>query len=337
MPQGPRIRVLVTSYYDRGVIGQSLAPLHEVAELIDANRNRNLTADELRRAIPGVHATIAADEPYTGDVFELAHDLLLVARDGAGFDGVDLQAATGHGVVVTRAPVVFDATANHTIGLMIALVRKIPFADRAIREGRWTDRRSLLCPDLTGMTLGIVGFGEVGRRVAARARALGMKLLAFDAADVCEPARLAGAEVASLDALLARSDVVSVHVPHTPQTRALFCRALFGRMKRGAYFINTSRGPIVSESDLAEALASGHLAGAALDVFKKEPVDPASPLLAMPNVVLTPHVAGDTTTTMAAAVELNVAQILDLLDKKRPSHMLNPEVWDRARIHRFVR
>ena len=323
----------MTNYYDRALIGPALKELRRAAEIVDGNRNRNFTLDEIRQAVPGFHAIIAADEPYTREVFDCADSLLILARDGAGFDKIDLEAATDCGVVVTRAPVVFDATANLTIGLMIALVRKIPFADRAVRDGRWEDRASLLCPDLTGMTLGIVGFGEVGRRVAARAGALGMRLLTYDIADVSEAAQATGTSVASLDDLLAQSDIVSVHLRHTPQTRRSFSAEVFGKMKRGAYFLNTSRGQIVNEADLVEALSSGHLAGAALDVFESEPVDPQNPLLGLPNVVLSPHLAGDTTTTMVEATEMNVAQILDLLAVRKPSNVLNPEVWDKARIH----
>lgn len=327
------IRVLLTSYYDREVIADQLKRLRSSAEVIDVNRGRNLTLDEMLQAVPGIHATIAADEPYTREVFERGSELLIVARDGAGFDKIDLQAASEHGVVVTRAPVVIDATANLVIGLMIALVRKIPFADRAIRQNKWTDRSSFLCPDLTGMTLGIVGFGQVAQKVAVRARALGMKLLAYDIADVRKAARSTGTQILSLDELLAQSDVVSVHLRHTPKTKNFFCANLFTKMKKGAYFVNTSRGEIVKESDLVEALACGHLTGAALDVFREEPINPQNPLLALPNVVLTPHLAGDTSTTMIAAIEMNVAQIIDILAGRKPSNILNSEVWDRARIH----
>jgi D-3-phosphoglycerate dehydrogenase len=325
-------RVLVTSYYERDVIGASLDRLRRSAEIIDANRRRNLTLDEILEIVPGAHAIIAADEPYPPEVFERASDLLIIARDGTGFDKINLQSATAHGVVVTCAPVVHRAAANLTIGLMIGLVRKIPFGDYALREGRWTDRSAFLCPDLTGMTLGVVGFGLVGREVAIRARALGMSLLAHDSADVVQAAGAIDARVVSLDSLLALSDIVTVHIRHTEHTRHLFNAEVFAKMKKGAYFINTARGGLVKESDLAEALASGHLAGAALDVFEQEPVNPDNPLLALPNVVLMPHVAGDTSTTMATAIELNVAQILDVLAGRQPSNILNAEVWDKARI-----
>ncbi len=330
-------QVLMANYYDRAVVGHALKPLYRFAEVIDGNRNRNFTLEEIRAAVPGIHAIVAADEPYPREVFTAADDLLIVARDGAGYDKIDLAAATEHGVVVTRAPVVIDATANLTIGLMIALVRGIPFADRAVRDDRWGDRSSFLCPDLTGMTLGIVGFGLVGRQVASRATAMGMKLLIHNRGDVSEAARAGSVRVVSLDELLSQSDIVSVHLRHTPETRAFFSAERFAGMKKGSYFLNTSRGEIVVEADLVDALNSGHIAGAALDVFEKEPVRADNPLLAMSNVLLSPHLAGDTTTTMIQATEMNVTQIIDLFAGKKPSHILNEEVWDTARIHGFIK
>lgn len=334
MATNERLRVLLTSYYDRDVIKGALAPLQARAEIVDVNKHRNLTLDEVLQSVPGIHAIIAADEPYTADVFDRADDLLIVARDGTGFENIDLAAATAHGVVVTRAPVVHHATANLTLGLMIALVRKITFANDVIRRGGWTDRTALLCPDLTGMTLGIVGFGQVGRDVAARAGALGMRLLVHDVSDVAEPACAVGASVLGLEELLAESDVVTVHIRHTAQTNHFFSGEVFSKMKPGAYFINTSRGGIVKESDLVDALVSGRLAGAALDVFGDEPIDPQNPLLGLTNVVLTPHVAGDTSTTMISAITMNVTQILDLLQGKRPSNLLNDDVWGNSRSAR---
>ena len=183
MLSGTSPRVLITSYYDRKVIDDQLKRLQSSAEVIEVNRGRNLTLEEVLQNVAGIQGIIAADEPYTAEVFERASELLIIARDGTGFDKIDLKAASAHGVVVTRAPVVHHATANLTIGLIISLVRKIPFADQAIRQNKWTDRKSLLCPDVTGMPLGLVGFGQVGREVAARARALGMKLLIYDLAD----------------------------------------------------------------------------------------------------------------------------------------------------------
>lgn len=326
-------RVLLATYYDRDVIAGPLARLREKAEIIDVNRGRCVTAEELAEALPGIHAVIAADEKYTAAIMDVAKDLLMIVRDGTGYEAIDLDAATERGIIVTRAPVVHFATANMTIGLMIALVRRLTVCDRGIRRGLWTQRDRWLCPDLTGMTLGILGLGQVGVEVAKRARAMGMKLLAYDLADVTDRAAEVGAEVASLDQVLAASDVVAVHIRHTEKTRNMFDAALFAKMRKGAYFVNTSRGGIVDEGALVGALNSGHLAGAALDVFAQEPTPGDNPLLAMDNVVCTPHVGGDTSTTMVLAIDMNVTQIFECLAGRQCEHILNPQVWETARIH----
>lgn len=326
-------RVLLTTYYDRQVIDRPLARLREKAEIIDANRGRCVTTEELTEALPGVHVAIAADEKYTADIMDVGNDLLMIVRDGTGYEGIDLVAATERGIIVTRAPVVHFATANMTIALMLALVRRLTICDRGIREGRWTQRDRWLCPDLTGMTLGILGLGQVGMEVAARARAMGMRLLACDLVEIADRAAEVGASVASMDEVLADSDVVTVHIRHTEKTAKMFNADLFAKMKKGAYFVNTSRGGIVDEAALVAALSSGHLAGAALDVFAQEPTPDDNPLLTVENVVCTPHVGGDTSTTMVLAIDMNVTQIFECLAGNKCQHILNPEVWTGARIH----
>ena len=170
--------------------------------------------------------------------------------------------------------------------------------------------------------------------VARRGAALGMHILVCSRRGASEAARSVDAQVVSADDLLARSDVVSVHVRLTETTAGMFGAERFARMKRGAYFVNAARGGIVDEAALREALASGHLAGAALDVFAREPARADHPLLAFDNVLCTPHFAGDTTTTMVRAVETAVGQIAESLAGRRPRHLVNPEAWDRARARR---
>lgn len=330
-----KLRVLLATYYDRKVISNSITSLKSFAEVVDANQGRCLTKEELFNSLPGVHVTIAADEKYTPEVLDCAGELFLIARDGTGYDGVDVQAATERGILVTRAPIMHQATANLTIGLMITLVRKIIICDRGIRQNLWTNRGLWLCPDLTGMTLGIVGFGQVGREVAKRALAMGMKILAYDIADIRSTTKKIGITVTSIEEILRNSDVVSVHMNAGPSNVGMFNRDLFLKMKKGAYFINCSRGSIVDDAALLEALNSGHIAGAALDVYSTEPPRENHPLFALENVLCTPHVAGDTTTTMEQAIQMNVEQIQQLLKGEQPSHLLNPEVWEKARIHRL--
>ena len=330
-----RPRVLLATYYDRDVIASPLAELRTLADITDANRGRCLTGEELLKDLPAAHVSVAADEKYTPEVLDQAPELVLIARDGTGYDGVDVEAATERGILVTRAPVVHHATANLTIGLMVAVVRKIPLCDRGVREGQWTDRHRWLCPDLTGMTLGLFGFGQIGREVAKRAIAFGMHIIAFDIADVTAAAAAMGVRVGSMEEVLRDADVISVHMNATKQNRHMFNAAAFAGMKEGAYFVSCARGSIVDETALYEALKSNHLAGAALDVFAQEPTPKDNRLLELENVVCTPHVAGDTTTTMVEAICVNVGQIRDCFDGTSPQHLLNPEAWKDARLHRL--
>lgn len=333
MAQRFRPRVLVLSHYDRQVIASPIERLAGRAEVVDVDLGRCLTREEILDRIGGVHATIASDETYSAEILDEATDLVLIARDGTGYDAIDLESATGHGILVTRARVLHHATANTTIGLMIALVRKIALADRGIRENRWNQRKRWLAPDLTGMTLGIIGFGQVGKEVAKRATAMGMSILICNRSDVSDAAGRIGARVTSMDEVLRNADIVSLHLRHSGATENLFNADMFARMKAGAYFVNTSRGGLVDEAALGDVLARGHLAGAALDVFVREPAEPEHPLLAFDNVLCTPHFAGDTTTTMVHAVESAVKQILDCFAGRRPQHLVNPQAWNKARIH----
>ena len=328
--------VLLASYYDREVVAGPLQRLGEFARVTDANRGRNLTRSELLAAVPGMHVTVAADERYTAEVLDAADSLLLIARDGTGYDGVDVDAASGRGILVARAPVVHDATANMVIGLMLALVRKIVAGNEGVRAGLWTERRRWLCPDVTGMTLGVVGYGQVGRAVSARAQSLGMQVVAADTADVGADAQAAGVEFVTLGTLLASADIVSVHVRHSAATAGMFGAARFAAMKAGAYFINTARGGLVDEAALLVALNGGHLAGAALDVLAIEPPAPDNPLFRCENVICMPHVGGDTSTTMVRAIAINVSQIADCCGGRQPPNLLNPQVWPDARLHRYL-
>ncbi|MDA0815176.1 MAG: C-terminal binding protein [Chloroflexi bacterium] len=220
-------------------------------------------------------------------------NLELIVRYGVGLDSLDLPAATAHGVVVAHYPDFCQPeVANHAIGLLIAVARKIVQHDASIREGAYRGVPLYVSPPLTNETLGIVGLGNIGRQVAKRARAMDMSVMAFDPFAPDSAFRDTGVERApTLDALLDEADHVSIHAPLTPETHHLFGRAQLRRMKPTAILVNTARGQIVEEAALVEALHEGWIAGAGLDVFEVEPVTPSSPLLPLKNVVLTPHSA----------------------------------------------
>jgi len=337
MPSDLRPTILFSSFYERDLIADGLERLRGLGDVREVNRGRNLTRQELLEFLPGAHACVVADEKYDADLLDQVDDLALIAREGTGYDGVDIEAATARGILVTNAPAVHNATANQTIGLMIALVRRIIPCNRGVREGEWTQRGRWRCPDLTGMTLGIAGFGLTGREVAKRAIAMGMRVLAHNRSDVAEVAQSLGAQVASLDDLLASSDVVTVHIRHSTQTERMFDAAVFAKMKRGAYFLNVARGGLVDEAALVDALTRGHLAGAAIDVMSQEPPERDNPLLALDNLICTPHVGGETTTTVRKAFDMAVDQVCDCFEGKKPRQLVNPAAWERGRIHQLLR
>lgn len=249
------------------------------------------TGSELRPALRDAAALIVRSETKVDDaLLQEAPHLRVVARAGVGLDNIDVEAATLRGVGVFNAPDANTlAAAEMTVALILALVRKVAAADRALREGRW-DRGAFKGVELSGRTLGLVGAGRIGKEVAARCRAFGMTVLACDPyLEQCE-----GIELCSLEKALAEADIVSVHVPLNDETRHLLDANRIAMMRRGSYLVNVSRGGVVDEAALVEALESGHLAGAALDVYENEPPPLSSPLFQAPNLVLTPHLGAST-------------------------------------------
>jgi D-3-phosphoglycerate dehydrogenase len=222
-------------------------------------------------------------------------NLRVIGRAGVGLDNVDVKAASDHGVVVAWTPEQNSiSVAELCLGMMLALARGVASADRSTKAGGW-ERQKFVGTELFQKTLGVVGLGRIGFLVAMRARAFGMRILAHDSFVSPDSFMVSecGAELVSLDALLERSDVITVHVPSTPQTQKMFNTDRFARMKPGALFVNTSRGEVVDEAALIDALKTKKIAGAAIDVRAKEPPEP-SELSRMDNVILTPHVAAFT-------------------------------------------
>ena len=250
------------------------------------------TEEELIASVGHADAVINTMAPITAAVIAAMERCRVIVRTGVGVDNVDVAAATLAGIVVANVP---DATveevSNHALALVLACSRKIPRLDRALRGGVWD--RSLLPPmgRLSGETLGLVGFGRIARALAAKARALGMHVVAVD--PFVGPDAMAAAQVAqvTLDELLARSDYVSLHAPLAPDTRHILGADEFARMKRTAFVINTARGALIDQAALVRALRGGVIAGAGLDVFEREPLPRDDPLLTIESVVLTPHSA----------------------------------------------
>jgi len=239
--------------------------------------------------------------------------LKVVGRAGVGLDNVDVEAATDRGVLVMNTPGANAiATAEHTWALLLALCRKVPAADASVRRGEW-ERTRFVGTQLHGKTLGVIGLGRVGRLVAVRGRAFGMRVVATDPYLSEEAARELGVELADLDDLLADADVVTLHVPLTEETRGLLGADRLAQVKEGAFLVNCARGGLVDEAAVAEALASGRLAGAAFDVFEGEPPAADHPLLGHDRVVLTPHLGASTVEAQRDVSAQIVDQVLAAL------------------------
>lgn len=259
-------------------------------ELVYSGFERQLTEEELLRLIPGMSATFAGSEPYTPRVFAAARELRVIARVGVGYDAVNLTAATEHGVAITTTPGGnHDAVAEQVFAMLLAVLREVVPQDRDTKAGMW---RRISPPALRGKTMGIMGLGRIGKAVALRAKAFGVNVIAYEPFPDKEFVSQHGIKLMGQDELLRVSDVVSLHVPLSAETKHLINKRTLRMMKNGAYLVNTARGGLVCEGDLVEALRSGHLAGAALDVFEHEPTKAGNPLFAFDNVVCAPHVAG---------------------------------------------
>jgi D-3-phosphoglycerate dehydrogenase / 2-oxoglutarate reductase len=320
--------VLIGPYLLRNAPGRFRDILTEAGfEPIDPPGGPALSREELLPYLPRIDAMIAGGERMTPELFAMAPRLRAIARTGVGYDLIDLPAAVAHRVAVTITPGTNqESVAEQTLALLLALARRIPSNDRLIHEGGWD--RSLVTP-VRGKTLGLIGMGRIGRAVALRARAFRMDLVAFDTVADAEFDREHGIRRLPLDELLACSDIVSLHLPLAESTRGMVNRDFLARMRPGSYLINTSRGGLVVEADLRDALVSGHLAGAGLDVLNHEPPEPGNPLVGLPTVVISPHIAGTDLESMREMAEMAAATIVDLSRNRWPSdRVVNQELRD---------
>jgi D-3-phosphoglycerate dehydrogenase / 2-oxoglutarate reductase len=293
-------RVLVAD----GMTADALAQLRQGCDVMEAGLD---SVGEVDAVIVRGRSRVSAEVIATG-----RPRLKVIGRAGVGVDNIDLEAARRADVIVVHAPLAATlSVAEHTLALMFALARRIPAADASLRRGEWR-KADFEGRELFDKTLGLIGVGRIGRAVAQRASALGMRLLAYDPLVAKEAVRQAGAQPVDLARLLEESDYISLHLPLDDSTRRLLGRAELARLKPGARLISTSRGGIVDEAALLEALDSGHLAGAALDVFEKEPPG-SSPLVRHPAVIVTPHIAAQTAEAQARASADIVAEVLAAL------------------------
>ena len=280
------------------------------------------TTTEMIEILGGAVAAIASTDPFDAAVLASCPNLRVIARTGVGVDSIDVPAATAAGVAVATAPGTNEETvADHALALMLSLVRRLDEHDWSMREHRWDRGGSITPDDLCGSTVGLVGSGVIGRAVIRRLRAFGSRILVTDPVlTVADP----GTELVDLDELLERSDVVSLHVPLLDETRDLIGARELALMKSDAVLVNASRGHIVDEIALADALREGEIRAAGLDVFAQEPPS-GSALLDLPNVVLTPHVGGLSHRAIRAMTELATGVVLSVLAGETPDVVINPE------------
>jgi D-3-phosphoglycerate dehydrogenase len=269
--------------------------------------------DELIAALADAVALVVRSATQVdAEMIAAAPMLEVIGRAGVGLDNIDVEAATSRGIVVVNAP---DAStisaAEHTMALLLAQARRIPEADASLRAGRW-ERSQLQGVELYGKTLGILGLGRIGAQVAQRARAFGMRLVAFDPFVIDEKADEIGVELCSLDDVLAEADFLTIHAPRTAETAGLIDREALAKMKPTARIINVARGGILDEEALAAAIANGTIAGAAIDVFAAEPTT-ESPLFEYPQVVVTPHLGASTREAQYRAGTSVVDAVVDAL------------------------
>jgi glyoxylate reductase len=317
-------------FVTRELPGHAVEALSEKAEVSVWRQELPPPRDELLRELADLDGLLCLlTDNIDAGLLEAAARLRVVSTMAVGYDHIDVDAATRLGILVCHTPgVLTETTADFAFALLMAAARRLPEAERAVRDGRWTTWHPsfLLGRDIHGATLGLVGLGQIGQAMARRARGFEMRVLYHTPSRRPELEAELGCSYVAFDELLAQSDFVSIHVPLTPETRHLFDEAAFARMKPSAILINTSRGAVVDEAALLHALESHRIAGAAIDVTEVEPLPKHDPLLRLPNLLVTPHIASASEATRSRMAQMAVDNLLAGLAGKRPKHCVNPQV-----------
>lgn len=285
-----------------------------------------MARDELMVAIKDAHAmVIRSGVQADAELLAAAPNLKAIARAGVGVDNIDLTEATKRGIIVMNTPGGNTiSTAEHTFGLMLALAHHIPVGHQSLREGRW-DRKKFMGVEVKDKTLGIIGFGRIGRAVATRAQAFEMTVIAYDPFIPADAAAELNVELVDLDTLYGRADFITLHSLITDETKGMINATSIAKMKEGVRIVNAARGALINDDDLADALKSGKVAGAALDVYTVEPPED-NPLIGLDNVIHTPHLAASTTDAQVAVAVEAAQLIVDALLHDKPQNVCNPDV-----------
>ena len=315
-------KVLVTATNYSTYCAAAKALLEENgAQVIENPNGRPMTREELLAVVGDIDGVVVGVDTWNEEIFSRAPKLRAMARFGVGVDNIDLAAAKAHGIQVTNAKGMnSNPVAELTVGLILSTLRNVPAFNASVREGKW-DR--FMGRDLAGMTIGLLGFGDIAQRVAKKLSGFDVSICAYDLYPNLEKAKELSVEMVSMEEVLRRADVVCMHLPSLPSTHRIMNERTFGMMKDGSYFINTARGALVDETALAQALRSGKLKAAAVDVFEQEPVRRDNPLLALPNLFATPHTAAETYDTYHNVGLATARQLLDVFAGKKPNNLLN--------------
>ena len=257
------------------------------------------------------------------EVIEKADNLQIIARAGVGVDNIDLNAATEKGIMVVNSPESTSVTvAEHTMGLILSMARKISIADKSVKDGKW-EKKKFMGVELRNKTLGVIGMGRIGSQVVNRCKAFGMDAMAYDPYLPEEVAKQMGVELTNLEKVLKNADFITIHVPLTPETKHSISTEQFELMKDTVYIVNCARGGVIDEDALYEALLNNKIGGAALDVYEEEPPAKNSKLFELDNIVLTPHIAASTKEAQRDAAIIVADEIIDLAKGKAPRNVLN--------------
>lgn len=314
-------------------VADSVFPSLEPARQVLAGLNAELqlasaaTPEAILAVARQADALMVTYAKITGDIIQQLERCRIIARFGIGIDNIDVDAASQAGIVVTYVPdYCLDEVSDHALALLLALARKVTYANQLVQAGRWEMPAVVPLRRLRGRTLGLVGFGKIPQLLAPKAQAFGLKVITFDPYIAGEIVSALAVERVEFAQLLQNSDYISIHAPLTPQTHHLFNSQAFQQMKPGALLINTARGPLVDVEALAVALDEGRLAGAALDVLPVEPPPPTSPLLGRPNVILTPHTAFYSEEALLDLQTKAAQDVAQVLSGARPKYPVNPHI-----------
>ena len=293
----------------------------QVGEVIYNPTGKPLTSSEVARLLPGIDGYIAGLDCIDANALKSANGLKVIARYGVGVDNVDLAVAREKGIIVTNTPGANSVSvAELALGLMLAIARQIPEAAEAVHQGKWPRYSGV---SLEGKTVGILGLGAIGKQLARRLSGFDCKIVAYDPFADVTFAKDNHVELGTMDEVIKRADFVSLHLPLLPETRGIVNESFLSKMKKGSFLINTSRGEAIDEDALLKALQSGHLKGAGLDAFAAEPPDTKNPILALPQVVVTPHLGAQTDGATSNMGWLAMRDCLAVLKGEKPAYQVS--------------